>query len=77
MNRLIAAELLKLRKRGMTWILLYILVGIVIVLHLLLFAISRITLPNAGPNEMANLQDLLGMPEIGRASCRERVYMPV
>jgi ABC-2 type transport system permease protein len=62
MNRLISSELLKLRKRGMTWILLYILIGIMMLLHLLLFAISRITLPNATPGEMGNLQQLLGLP---------------
>lgn len=62
MNRLIAAELLKLRKRGMTWILFYVLVGILVLLYLLLFAISRITLPNATAQETGTVQQLLGLP---------------
>jgi ABC-type transport system involved in multi-copper enzyme maturation permease subunit len=62
MTRLIGSELLKLRKRGMTWILLYVLIGIMILLHLILFAISRISLPHTTPSEMGNLQNLLGLP---------------
>jgi ABC-2 type transport system permease protein len=62
MTRLIAAELLKLRKRNMTWILLGILVGIMMLLHLLLFAISRLTLPGTTSGEVTNLQNLLGLP---------------
>ncbi len=48
MNRLIFAELFKLRKRAMTWILLYILIGIIVLLYLLLYTVSNITLPSPG-----------------------------
>ena len=61
MNKLIKAELFKLRKRGMTWILLYIMVGIMILINMLLFAISKITLPNGGAQGMAVLQSILNL----------------
>jgi ABC-2 type transport system permease protein len=60
-NKLIKAELFKLRKRGMTWILLYIMVGIMILINMLLFAISKITLPNGGAQGMAVLQSILNL----------------
>jgi ABC-2 type transport system permease protein len=64
MNRLIGAELFKLRKRALTWILLYILIGIVIVLYLVLFAVSRITLPFGGDDgpPIGSITNLLGLP---------------
>lgn len=63
MIRLIGAELFKLRKRSMTWILLSILIGILVLLYLLLLAISKVNLP-AGPGgqQMGNLKNLLGLP---------------
>jgi ABC-2 type transport system permease protein len=61
MTRLISAELFKLRRRSMTWILLYILVGIIVVFHLLLFAVSRISLPSPGTSGTINIQSLLGL----------------
>lgn len=61
MTRLIGAELFKLRKRNMSWILLSVLVGMTVLLHLLLFAISRLTIPGATPREMGTLQTLLGL----------------
>ena len=62
MTRLINTELFKLRKRGMTWILLYILMGLLVLLHLLLFAVSRISLPTGGGQGMGDLAQLLGLP---------------
>ncbi len=62
MTRLINTELFKLRKRSMTWILLYVLIGLTIVLYLLLFAVSRITLPTPGPPGIGSIENLLGLP---------------
>lgn len=63
MIRLIGAEFLKLRKRPMTRILLFVLVGIMVILYLLLLAISKANLP-ASPagRQMGNIQNLLGLP---------------
>jgi ABC-2 type transport system permease protein len=61
--RLIDTELFKLRKRSMTWILLYILIGIIVLLYLLLFAVSRISLPTTGGGAaLGNITNLLGLP---------------
>jgi ABC-2 type transport system permease protein len=60
-TRLIRAELFKLRKRGMTWILLYVMVGIVVLINLLLLAISKIALPVQTPGRLANLADILNL----------------
>ena len=46
----------------MTRVLLFVLVGIMIVLYLLLFAISRITMPVHGSEEIGTIQNLLGLP---------------
>jgi ABC-2 type transport system permease protein len=61
-TKIIRAELLKLRKRSMTRILLYVLIGIMIILHLLLFLVSRITIPGQTLQGTGNLQSLLGLP---------------
>jgi ABC-2 type transport system permease protein len=61
MLRLINSELFKLRHRSMTWILLYVLLGIIVVFHLLLFAISRLTLPTAMQHGSFSIQDILGL----------------
>jgi len=61
-TRLINAELFKLRKRLMTRVLLFVLIGIIIVLYLLLFAVSRITIPVHGADEVGTIQNLLGLP---------------
>jgi ABC-2 type transport system permease protein len=61
MLRLINSELFKMRKRSMTWILLYILVGFIVIFHLLLFAISRISLPSIGRGGGFSIQDFLGL----------------
>jgi len=67
MTRLISTELFKLRNRSMTWILLYVLVGIICIFYLLLFAISRIDVRSLGPSSEGpfrggNIQNLLGLP---------------
>ena len=62
MIRLINAELFKLRKRLMTRVMLFVLVGITIVLYLLLFAVSRINIPVHGSDEIGTIQNLLGLP---------------
>ena len=66
MGRLINAELFKLRKRFMTLLLGLILVGLLIFIYFVLYAISNRTLPaNAGAQAQASLQalkDALGLP---------------
>jgi ABC-2 type transport system permease protein len=46
----------------MTWTLLYILVGLLVIFYLLLFAVSRISLPNGGGPSSDTLAQLLGLP---------------
>jgi ABC-2 type transport system permease protein len=60
--RLIGAELFKLRKRLMTRVLLFVLVGIMILLYLLLLAASKVAIPAHGPAEIGEIQNLLGLP---------------
>jgi ABC-2 type transport system permease protein len=60
--RLISAELFKLRKRAMTRVLLFVLVGIIVILYLLLLAVSKVTLPVHGSEEVGAIQNLLGLP---------------
>ncbi len=62
MTRLIRAELFKLRKRLMTRVLLFVLVGVMIVLYLLLLAIGT-SIPAHGPEEIATIQNLLTLPQ--------------
>ena len=62
MNRLISAELFKLRKRSMTTILLLVLVGIMILMYLLLLQISKVNLPVGTGAMRAGVQNLLGLP---------------
>jgi len=63
MTRLIRAELFKLRKRGMTRILLFVLMGILAVLYLILYAVSKANIPTGpgGPGRV-DLQTVLGLP---------------
>jgi len=63
MLRLIGAELFKLRKRAMTRILLFVLMGILALLYLILFAVSNTDVPvgPGGPGQV-DLQDVLGLP---------------
>jgi hypothetical protein len=60
--RLIGAELLKLRKRQMSLVLLLILVGILVLIPFLLLAVSKAGLPGVGGGDMPNVQNLLGLP---------------
>ena len=63
MIRLIGAELFKLRKRLMTRVLLFVLIGIIIILYLLLLAVSNVTIPaHAGQQIEQEIQNLLGLP---------------
>jgi ABC-2 type transport system permease protein len=62
MIKLINAELFKLRHRSMSWILLYVLIGIIVVFHLLLFAISKLAVPSMGHSSPVSIQDILGLP---------------
>jgi ABC-2 type transport system permease protein len=60
--RLIGAELFKLRKRLMTRVLLYVLIGITVILYFLLLAVSKVTIPAHGSEEIGQIQNLLGLP---------------
>ena len=62
MTRLIGAEFFKLRKRSMTRVLLFVLVGITVVLYLLLLAISKFAIPAHGPGDAGTIRNLLGLP---------------
>jgi ABC-2 type transport system permease protein len=57
-TRLIRAELFKLRKRSMTWVLLSVLIGIVIVFYVVLFLVSKASIPTHG------YQETLGFPKV-------------
>ena len=59
-GRMIGAEILKLRKRQMTIVLLAILVGIIVIVNLLLLAISKVKTPSSGPGT-GNIAMLLGL----------------
>jgi len=61
-TRLISAELLKLRKRLMTRILLVVYIGIVAALFFLLLAVSKANLPQQGPGDGPVVENLLGLP---------------
>jgi ABC-type transport system involved in multi-copper enzyme maturation permease subunit len=56
------AELFKLRKRSMTWILLFVLVGILVLLYLLLLAVSKVQIPAHAPEIGGAISNLLGLP---------------
>ena len=61
-TRLIGAELFKLRKRLMTRVLLFVLLGILIILYLLLLAVSKVAIPAHDPSEIGEIQNILGLP---------------
>ena len=61
MIRLISAEMFKLRKRSMTRVLAFVLIGIMVVLHLVLLAVSKANLPNAGAH-LGDISNVLGLP---------------
>ena len=60
LGRMMGAEFLKLRKRQMTWVLLSILVGIIVLVNLLLLAISKVKTPGTGIGA-GNIAALLGL----------------
>jgi ABC-2 type transport system permease protein len=62
--RLIGSELFKLRKRALTWILLYILIAIMVLIYVLIYAVSRISLPSPGGGGPAigSITNILGLP---------------
>jgi ABC-2 type transport system permease protein len=59
--RLISAEMFKMRKRSMSRVLLFILVGLIIVFYLVLLAVSNANLPHTGAR-IGNIPNLLGLP---------------
>jgi len=61
MGRMIGAEIYKLGKRGMTKILLAVLIGIIVLVNFLLLAISNVNLPHPG-EMMGEIQNMLGLP---------------
>ena len=61
MTRLIKAELFKLRKRLMSRVLLYVMVGVLIIFYLILLAVSK-AIPDGGPHGLGDIQDILGLP---------------
>lgn len=61
MINLIRSEFFKLRKRGMTWTLLYIMLGIMVLINIILYAVSKISLPNGEPGHLANLSSILSL----------------
>jgi len=62
MFRSIQTELFKLRKRSLTWILLYVLIGIMIIVYLSLYAVSKSQLAQQIPQGIGQIQNLLGLP---------------
>jgi ABC-2 type transport system permease protein len=62
LGRMIGAEFLKLRKRSLTRVLVFILAGIIALVNLLLLAVSKANLPAGGAGRgLANIRDLLGL----------------
>jgi len=51
----------KLRKRSMTKVLLFVLVGIIVLVYFLLLAVSKANIPNAGAR-VGDIPNLLGLP---------------
>jgi ABC-type transport system involved in multi-copper enzyme maturation permease subunit len=62
LGRLIASEIYKLKKRGMTRVLLAVMVGIIVLVNFLLLAISNVTLPRGSGEMMGEIQNMLGLP---------------
>jgi ABC-2 type transport system permease protein len=61
-GRMIDAELLKLRKRTMTRVLMLVLIAVIALINFIILAISKAPLPSVGGGQMqGNLQDLLGL----------------
>ncbi|MGD9142396.1 MAG: ABC transporter permease subunit [Dehalococcoidia bacterium] len=62
MTRLISAELFKLRKRLMSRVLLYVMIGVLVVFYLILLAVSKAIPTGAGPHGLEDIENLLGLP---------------
>jgi ABC-2 type transport system permease protein len=62
LGRMISAEIYKLKKRGMTKVLLAVMIGIIVLVNFLLLAISNVTLPRGGGEMMGEIQNMLGLP---------------
>jgi ABC-2 type transport system permease protein len=60
-TKLIAAELYKLRKRLMTRVLLYVMIGVLIVFYFILLAVSN-AIPSGSYTRLGDLSNLLGLP---------------
>ena len=61
LGRMIGAEFLKLRKRSLTRVLMFILIGIIALVNLLLLAISKVDLPRGNGQGMQNIDTFLGL----------------
>lgn len=61
LGRMLGAEFLKLRKRSLTRVLVFILAGIISLVNLLLLAISKVDLPRGNGQGMQNINTLLGL----------------
>jgi ABC-2 type transport system permease protein len=60
--RLINAEIFKLRKRLMTSVLLYVMIGIIVVLYFTLLAVANAQLPARAQEAHSSFTNLLGLP---------------
>jgi len=63
-TRLIGTELFKLRKRLMTRVLLFVLIGLMVVIYMLLLAVSKVPLPAHAQDQInaQDIQNVLGLP---------------
>jgi ABC-type transport system involved in multi-copper enzyme maturation permease subunit len=62
LGRMIGTEMFKLRKRTMTKVLLFILVGVIVLINFIILAITKAPLPaGAGGQMQGHMQDLLGL----------------
>jgi ABC-2 type transport system permease protein len=61
-TKLIAAELFKLRKRLMSRVLLYVMLGVLVVFYLILLAVSKALPAGSGPGRLGDIENLLGLP---------------
>lgn len=61
LGRMIGAEFLKLRKRSLTRVLMFIITGIIVLVNLLLLAISKVDLPGRNGQGTPNITNLLGL----------------
>ena len=62
LGRMTGAEFLKLRKRQMTWVLLAILTGSIVLVNLILLAVSKAHVLPSNGTRLERIQNLLGLP---------------